>query len=139
MKNIFSLLLFAALLIFSSNGLAQTKPEVKKTYYESGKLESTAEYVNGVRNGWYKIFFENGEVGSQVKYINGKMEGKLKSYYPGGKIKNLIDFKNGVVNGDSKTYYKSGKLMSIQKYIKGKLVYEKGYTEDGKIKYEDKY
>lgn len=110
-----------------------------KTYYDSGKIESTTVIENGKKNGIQKYYFENGNVASVVNFVNDKMEGDLKAYYPDGKLRIVAHYDNGLVNGESSRYYQDGKIERIQKYEKGRLVYEKKFDENGKVQYEDHY
>ena len=62
------------------------EPEVKKEFYESGKLLSETHYrngkIDGLRTGWY----ESGEKESEVHYKNGKKEGIRKEWNEEGKL-----------------------------------------------------
>ena len=46
--------------------------EVKRTYYESGELESECFEINGKKNGEYKEYYEDGQLYIICSYIDGK-------------------------------------------------------------------
>lgn len=112
---------------------------LEKTYYESGKLESTTTIVNGKKNGIQKYYFESGNIASTANFVDDKMEGELKAYYPDGQLRITAYYKKGLVDGESRKYYPDGKILLLQKYDKGRLIYEKKYGKDGKVQYEDHY
>jgi antitoxin component YwqK of YwqJK toxin-antitoxin module len=111
----------------------------EKTYYDSGKLESTTTIVNGKKNGVQKYYFENGKTASTANFVNDRIEGELKAYYSSGQLRISAHYKNGLVDGETRKYYPDGKIERIQKYDKGRLTYEKKFSEDGKVQYEDNY
>ena len=52
--------------------------EVRKTYYESGKLKSTVNYVYGLKQGEWKYYYESGELQYTANYVDGAMQGEYK-------------------------------------------------------------
>ncbi len=140
MRKIVGLFTVIFFLLFISSGISQQSKnvQVKKTYYKSGKVLSTAEYINGIKNGVEKFFYEDGKLGSIANFVNGKVDGKLKSYYHNGNPKITADYKAGKVDGIVKTYYENGKIKSYQKYKMNKLIYSKEYDEKGKVTSEGK-
>ena len=46
--------------------------EVKREYYESGKLKSECFEINGKKNGEYKRYHQNGQLNIICSYIDGK-------------------------------------------------------------------
>ena len=55
MKKLLLLLLFIPL-------VSCVEVEVRKTYYDSGELKSTAYYVDDLKQGLEKEYFESGEL-----------------------------------------------------------------------------
>tara|TARA_B100000767_G_scaffold46004_1_gene40538 strand:- start:65 stop:268 length:204 start_codon:yes stop_codon:yes gene_type:complete len=45
--------------------------EVRKTYYESGELRSTVNYVDDLRQGERKWYYKSGELIKTVNYVDG--------------------------------------------------------------------
>ncbi len=64
MKNLF--LLSTLLISFSSFGQG-----LVMNYYESGAVESKANYVDGKRQGEYFEYYESGAVKAKKNYVNG--------------------------------------------------------------------
>jgi antitoxin component YwqK of YwqJK toxin-antitoxin module len=93
MKKLILLLLFIPL-VSCQNG------EVRKTYYESGELESTVYYWDGVMEGEWKGYYKSGELLSTRNIEDGI------TYYLGNKV---FDRNNNT----TKSYFKNGKLASL--------------------------
>jgi antitoxin component YwqK of YwqJK toxin-antitoxin module len=51
--------------------------EVKRTYYETGELESEVFLLNGKKNGEYKSYHRNGQLRVIYSYIDGKINGEI--------------------------------------------------------------
>ena len=49
--------------------------EVKRTYFESGQLESECFEINGKKNGEEKTYHENGQLLCICSYIDNKKNG----------------------------------------------------------------
>ena len=64
MKKLILLLLFIPL-------VSCQDVEVRKTYYDSGELESTVNYVDDLRQGEYKFYYESGELEVTGNYEDG--------------------------------------------------------------------
>ena len=45
--------------------------EVRETYYDSGELLSTVNYVDDLKQGEAKFYYESGELQSTVIYVDG--------------------------------------------------------------------
>ena len=43
----------------------------RKTYYDSGELETTVNYVDGLIQGEWKGYYKSGELESTVNYVDG--------------------------------------------------------------------
>lgn len=81
-----------------------------RTYdlYSNGKLEGTAEYINGEKNG--------------IQY----------EYYPNGKLSLIVTFEKNQRNGIKKLWRENGTLHLIAGYKDNKLTSYLEYYEDGK-------
>jgi antitoxin component YwqK of YwqJK toxin-antitoxin module len=55
-----------------------------QSFYESGKLESTGQYFEGMREGEWLWYYEDGALMARCDYHAD--EGQFSSYYPDGKI-----------------------------------------------------
>ena len=89
MKKLILLLLFIPL-VSCQNG------EVRKTYYDSGELQYTVNYVDGLKNGEYKFYWESGELKRIGNYVDGLEQGEWKWYYKSGKLEYTRNYVDGV-------------------------------------------
>lgn len=128
--------------------------QVKKTYFDNGKLKSVGEYVNGEKNGTWKVYYESGQLRSIMNFENGERNGEFKSYHENGELSiiglqekgmNIGKWKYYDEDGDiqviqedikntdsllSKTYHKNGQLYSIEYSVNFKLSGESKYYFD---------
>ena len=65
MKKLLLLLLFIPLVSFG-----QVKNGEHNAYYESGKLKSTGNYVDDLRQGEFKFYYESGELEYTRNYVD---------------------------------------------------------------------
>ena len=106
-----------------------------KFYYDSGELKSTVNYVDGLLQGEWKSYFESGELESTVNYVDGLKQGEWKSYFESGELRSTVNYVDDVRQGESKFYYDSGELASTGNYVDGLLQGEyKAYFRSGKLK-----
>ena len=63
-----------------------------------------------------KEYFDNGKLRSETHYKNGKEEGVYKEWYKSGRKKLLRHYKNGIENGLRKEWDENGKL-TVQGYF----------------------
>lgn len=87
----------------------------------SGQLEKSMEYHNGLLNGDYKEL-RYSSVKEERYYENGKLEGTVKIYYDNGKIMEEGLYKNGTRDGVSKWYDQGGNVTIEYEYKNGELV-----------------
>jgi hypothetical protein len=60
--------------------------EIKREYWDNGKLQSETSYVGGVRHGVERWWWENGELWSEYSYEGGKRHGMMKQWWENGDI-----------------------------------------------------
>jgi antitoxin component YwqK of YwqJK toxin-antitoxin module len=89
------------------------------TYYPSGKIASSCEYVDDKPSGICEDFHENGIVSERDVYVNGKQTGEATKYFPSGKIQSRILYKNGKRNGIAEEFYENGNRESRINYVDG--------------------
>ena len=139
MKKLLLLLLFIPLV--SCQGV-----EVRKTYYDSGALASTANYVDGVKKGVIKTYAKKEELiedsknkdkqyydSGGLKYEGNKQQGEWKSFYESGKLKRTGNYVTSRKQGEWKEYYESGELKSTVDYNYGRVSDIKAYNETGEL------
>ena len=64
--------------------------------------------INGKIEGLVKFYYESGALESEANYKNGKQEGLEKWYYESGALKLEVNYKNDKEEGLEKVYYESG-------------------------------
>lgn len=100
--------------------LAQTKPvlgpEVKKTFYANGAIQSERTYLLDKLEGVSKFYTEDGKLAIEELYKNNLREGYSKEFFPSGKVRSEATYKGGKKNGLFKTFYEDGKVESEATY-----------------------
>ena len=134
MKKIILLLLFIPLVSFG-----QVKNGEIKTYYGSGELKSTGNYVNGLEQGEYKFYYESGKLKMEgiyadidsLEFLLGKViwQKSSRDYYVG------VTFE-GVYFDDEKNKIDPYRKATEKPIKDGKWIY---YYESGKIEKEEFY
>ncbi len=107
----------------------------KWRYYaeDGGTLQSEGDFVNGKKNGEWKLYFPSGKVSSSGQYKNDEPDGKWTYYFEDGTISSTGEFVEGKRNGYWNTLSKDGKLKSEVTYHSGTGEY-KEYYPSGKLK-----
>ena len=133
MKKLLLLLLFISL-------VSCQDVEVRKTYYESGELRITVNYVDGLRQGQIKEYYKSGELSRTRTYVDGLRQGEEKEYYDSGELQYTSNYVDDLKQGEFKEYYESGELRSTVNYVDGLIQGEaKFYYESGKLEYARNY
>jgi antitoxin component YwqK of YwqJK toxin-antitoxin module len=71
--------------------------EVRKTYYDSGELQSTVNYVDDLRQGEWKEYYKSGELEYTSNYVDGDLiQGQLKEYYDSGVLASTENYVDGL-------------------------------------------
>ena len=123
----------------SSKGKKESKGKkngIVKTYHDNGKLKTSINYVDGVKDGQSYLYFEDGEtILLELPYVKGKREGVSKKYYENGKLYTETSYQNNELHGLRKVYYRKGGLKSEIPYGYGfRGVGGKEYLLSGKEK-----
>ncbi|MDR2904931.1 MAG: hypothetical protein LBU73_03150 [Helicobacteraceae bacterium] len=69
-----------------------------------------------------KSFYDSGKVSYETPYKNGKQEGVAKAFYENGKLAHETSYKNGDKDGISKIYRENGKICAVFTYKKDKAI-----------------
>jgi len=106
-----------------------------KNYSEKGRLLSTAEYVNDLRNGWVINYStENSKPMLKALFKDDVQNGPVIQYYQEGMLFRESNYINGRVDGLVKTYWPSGKTKAENFYKMGKpAIGLKEFDKDGKL------
>jgi hypothetical protein len=81
-------------------------------YAETGKINSTLEYRDGIKHGDEKWFYESGSVYRVSPYVNGVINGLQKLYYENGRPMAEIPYQNGLPGRGLKEYNADGSLVT---------------------------
>jgi len=128
-----------------------------KEFFFDGAVREEVDYKNGKKEGVAKLYNSKGVVRGEFNFKNGIQDGLSKTYYDTGELLKEISFKNGKLEGVNREYAKDGTLLfeayfkddeqdgittvydpnggkTVSVYDKGKLVSEKHYDAEGKLK-----
>lgn len=103
-------------------------------YFESGKLKSTQEFVNGKLNGKVTNYSEKGFKEQEFDYVNGQKNGLGTAWYESGKIAFQFKYKDDLYY-DGTEYFENGQPRVLMKFSapgkrEGKTTY---FKEDGHV------
>jgi len=93
-----------------------------KTYGYDGKITSTVNMRNGVKDGMQTWFDARGRPIREAPYINGRIHGTLKELYENGDTMVTIPFENGLKQGVAHAYNKDGSVHKQVVYKNGRIV-----------------
>ncbi len=106
--------------------LAQTKPvlgpEVKKTFYANGVIQSERTYLLDKLEGVSKFYDELGRLVREENYKNNILDGVVKEFYPNSTLKSEMPYTQGKKNGVAKTYNEQGLVESESTFENDVLV-----------------
>ena len=109
--------------------------EVRKEYWENGKLKSEVPYKKSYGLGWKKVkttliphgvaktYFETGVLESEDPYVEGERTGVLKFYNEDGKLVKAVNYVNSIKEGKTIYYYSDGSVMEEEYYKEGNLTH----------------
>jgi len=126
-------------------------------FYWVGAIQEEVYYKDGKKEGVAKFYNKKGAVLGEFNFKNGKQDGLNRTFYPEGELRKEITFKDGRMEGINREYARDGTLLfeatfkddnqdgttttyhpdggkTVSVYKKGKLVSEKDYDGNGKLK-----
>ena len=112
-------LLALTFLFLFSGSVYGDEPEVKRKFYDNGKLEHEIHYKNGKAEGLATWWYESGEKWFVFHMKNGEENGVYNEWYESGRKKSLKHYKNGIENGIRKEWDEEGTLTYERNYIDG--------------------
>ncbi len=94
--------------------LAQTKPvlgpEVRKTFYANGVIQSERTYLRDKLEGISKFYDELGRLKREEFYKDNLLDSLARDFYPDGKVKAEVSYRAGKKHGIAKTFNENGWL-----------------------------
>ena len=106
-----------------------------RNYDREGRLLSEVNYIDNVKEGLATNYYANtGKVNSTLEFKNGIKEGNEIWYYESGKEYRISPFVTGKIEGVQKLFYENGQLMAEIPYKEG-FPGEglKEYNKDGSV------
>jgi len=108
--------------------------------YTDGRLVSTENYTDGMKNGITKRFYQTGELLDETNWLNNLQEGLYRAYDKNGKKYIECMYKNGKRNGWYVCFFPNGE-MEMEAFYKDNLRdgMWKYYDENGELRYTLNY
>ena len=77
------------------------------TYHDPAQMvkKSEGNYINGVKDGFWKFYQPNGRLIREGNYTNGRLQGFWKTFFPSGNLRSEGHFDRCVKNGFWKFYH----------------------------------
>ena len=94
---------------------------IYKEYNIYGDPVEEINYVNGIRNGKFKLYHDNGMIKMEGSNSNGEINGTVKMYDEYGQLIRIAITKNGELQGVAKDYNGDGLITAISNYHQGEL------------------
>ncbi len=92
-----------------------------KTHHKNNEVETSVDYLNGVKHGNYTYYDFYGNKRTTATYVNGKLQGKLTWYYKNGSVESVIDYISGDRHGDYIKYHENGQIEVKSTYDFGSI------------------
>ena len=126
--------------------------DIRKEYYENGKLKLVGSYKNGTKQGVFREYDQEGNIinshiyegnvksGEGIVDPSGDKQGNWKLFYPTGELKAQGQYVQGLKSGEWQYFFASGKIEQIGNYKDG-LAHGswKWYYESGDLLREERF
>lgn len=105
--------------------------EIKKEYWENGKLKEEVPYKKSYSLGYKKVktklkphgiakeYYETGVLKKEDPYVDGERTGIMKFYDENGSLEMEANFLNSKRDGKTVYYYNDGSVMDVEYYKDG--------------------
>lgn len=105
------------------------------SYYHSGKIKSTGNYLKNKGQGLWEYFYENGNIKMRGNLKDNSAIGKWEYFYENTGLNMEGTIEKGMKEGEWKFYYENGNSKSLGEYRKNqKEGIWKYFNEDGSYK-----
>jgi len=144
-KSLTFLLALTFLFLFSGSVFGQ-ETEVKKEYWDNGKLKSEKRYKDEIPEGLWTEWYENGRKSFEKHFKDGNLDGLRTNWTKSGKKRYEARYKNGKKHGrrtiwwsdgmkHSETHYKNGKENGIRTEwdVNGKITFQGNFVDGNEI------
>ena len=93
-----------------------------KWIYQVGDSRDEIDFIDDMRNGWYKSFYSDGELRYEGKFIDDNPNGEHSWYWDNGKLKKQGRYVMGRKNGDWKKFDNNSLPLIVISYTGGREV-----------------
>ncbi len=83
---------------------------IKKAQYTSDGMSVEENFLNGKKNGSFKVYWLDGSVHIEGFFKNDSLDGTVRNYYPNGVLESEAKYQNGNPYGAYRYYYEDGGL-----------------------------
>ena len=97
--------------LFLFSGSVYGQEEVKKEYWDIGKLKKETLYKDGKEEGLFTGWYKKGPIQTKGYYKDGKLNGLLSAWYQNGQKMSITPYIVGKESGFATTWYMSGEKM----------------------------
>lgn len=118
---------------FQANYLNDTLDGPKKYFHENGNFHYEVNYSKGKNSGFIKFYDEKGYLYQKSEILNDQLNGDSYSYYPNGNIKTKMTYVNGSLHGFFYSYFEEGQKKIISEWSEGEQIEFYEYDIDGKL------
>jgi len=120
------------------NGLLHGKTINYGGFSETPMAET--DYLNGKRNGLYRLYYDNAKIQEESWFKNDLKDGLSRWNNKNGRKMAEYNYKAGNFDGVQKTFYENDSLQTTETYLENKLSGEyREYYRNGKVKVSGKY
>jgi len=120
---------------FDGNVINGQANGIWRTYYESGNIFVSANYMQGYLNGKAYFYYNTNKETklAEIDYKMDQIDGYYIEYYRNGNMKSKIEYSDGQRHGECQYFHENGNLRLSSKYKKGKRTGKSTvYNEQGK-------
>ena len=105
-----------------------------RQYDDKGTLVRAEQFVDGRRNGYFRMWFRNALPAFESTYINGRREGLAESWWSDGQQRSESWFVDDLPHGISRSWYSSGEKYKRYQYEHGVSAgLQQAWRKNGKL------
>lgn len=117
----------------------QSEKNLKKEFYDNGKLKSLATLINGKENGQKISYYENGVISRIENYTEGKLNGSSSFFYENRDIQAILYHRNDTLINNATVFDDSSKISTLYDYVPKYKVCEINFKSDNFSHTKEKY
>jgi antitoxin component YwqK of YwqJK toxin-antitoxin module len=103
-------------------------------YHVNDSIKEKTGFLNGKKQGVYKVWFLNGVLKLESHYKQNKLVGTYKAWWDNGVLASKSNYENGKMQGVSRKWFSNGNLAKERNLLDGKENgLQKAWLENGKL------